>query len=104
MKECEKCQTTFTWIDIYKLQWKKKNSHLLRCQNCGTEHEQTRSSKIAFSLLLGLASGTVVFLTASLHFLISILLIILFYIVLSALSVFIIDYRSKYHSNYNNDF
>ncbi|WP_041061672.1 TIGR04104 family putative zinc finger protein [Jeotgalibacillus campisalis] len=103
MKECEKCQTAFTWMDIFKLQW-KKNSEILRCTNCGTEHEQTRSSKIAVSLLIGLASGVIVFFTAPLHFLLSILVIILFFIVLSALSVFIIDYRSKYHSNYNNDF
>lgn len=105
MQRCEKCNTKFKWIEIFRYQWRwsKKNNTLL-CRQCNTEHELSASSRLIIMPIFTLLTLIVVFYIGgsfpnkSIFF--YLFITFLASTIVLTLSPFVLKLHSKYHSNF----
>ena len=108
MQKCEKCQIKFSWFEIYKSQFKGRESKIICCSICGTEHEREGASIIIvvlLSFLLAMINNYFLGYVFSISLLFSTLLNLLaFGFLLPAIYPFFIKFHSIYRANYKNNY
>ena len=98
MQKCEKCNTHFSWSEIYKSYWRGYKP--IKCNECDTTHKITVPSRfifVFFTILPMLIFG--IFISPFFNVLITLGIAIFIYIIGSLLAPFFVTYKKALWTN-----